>query len=149
MNEDEFKQARERLNQNPCPFQKAILSSRCGCEKCHRLSIAERENVACISTSAQKRCVELFENFCKNAKFVFKNIDLEGGAMPHGKAMRVQCGGLFGLAATFVDGANFPQVDNIDALVTHSLEKYGNMESLPYQNIVKFISSCKVRHSQC
>jgi hypothetical protein len=148
MNEDEFKQIRERLNQNPCPFQKAILSSRCDCEKCHRLSIAERENVACISTSAQRRCVELFNHFCKNARFVLKNINLIGDKLPHGKAMKVQCGGLFGLAATFIDGAEIPQVDNIDALVTKSLEKYGNMEALPYQNIVKFISNCKVRHSQ-
>jgi len=148
MNEDEFKQIRERLNQNPCPFQKAILSSRCGCEKCHRLSIAERENVACISTSAQRRCVELFDHFCKNARFVLKKLDLEG-KMPHGKAMKVQCGGLFGLAATFVKGAELPQVENIDALITHSLEKYGDMDALPYQNIVKFISSCKVRRSQC
>ena len=148
MNEDEFKKIRERLNQNPCPFQKAILSSRCGCEKCHRLNIAERENVACISTSAQRRCVELFDHFYKNARFVLKNINLEG-KLPHGKAMKVQCGGLFGLAATFAEGAELPQVDNIDALVTKSLEKYGNMEEMPYQNIVKFISSCKVRHSQC
>ncbi len=148
MNENEFKQIQERLNQNPCPFQKAILSSRCGCEKSHRLNIAERENVACISTSAQRRCVELFEHFSANARFVFKNLNLEAEALPHGQAMKVQCGGLFGLAAMFTEGADFPQVDNIDALVTQSLEKYGDMEKLPYQDIVKFIRNCKVRNSQ-
>lgn len=59
MDEHEFQQAREQLNQRPCPFEKAILSSRCFCTKCQRLNIAEREMAACVSSVTQARCVIL------------------------------------------------------------------------------------------
>jgi len=146
MDEQEFQQARENLNQCPCPFEKALLSSRCGCAQFRRLNIAERESAACISPTAQRRCAELLELLYQNARFALKQAHLEG-PQPHAKAMKVQCGGLLGLQ-TVLDSqsAETPApVENIDALVTQTLDKFGEFQKLPYFEIVKFISNYQVR----
>jgi len=140
MDEHEFQQTREKLNQCPCTFEKAILSSRCGCAKCQRLNIAEREAAACVSPAAQARCAVLLEQLYQNARFALKQPRIEG-PQPHAKAMKVQCGGLFGLATVLSEGA----VENIDALVTQALETFGSLEDLPFSEIVKFISHYQVR----
>ena len=146
MDEREYQQARERLNQCPCPFEKAILSSRCACAKCQRLNIAEREAAACVFPTAQARCVVLLELLYQNARFALKQSHLESPP-PHTKAMKVQCGGLFGLAAVLFSENReaAPVVTNIDALLTQALATFGEFNKLPYQEIVKFISNYQVR----
>ncbi len=148
MDEQEFQQARETLNQCPCPFEKALLSSRCGCAQFQRLNIAEREAAACISPTAQQQCAELLEQLYQNARFALKQTHLDG-QQPHGKAMKVQCGGLLGLQ-TVLDSQGAvtqppPPVKDINALVTQTLEKFGEFSELPYFEIVKFISNYQVR----
>ncbi|MEN8217423.1 MAG: hypothetical protein ABFS56_13860 [Pseudomonadota bacterium] len=140
MDEHEFQQTRERLNQCPCPFEKAILSSRCGCAKCQRLNIAERETAACVSHTAQARCAVLLDQLYQNARFALKQPRIEG-PQSHAKAMKVQCGGLFGLATVLSEGP----VENIHALVTQAVERFGSLEALPFSEIVKFISHYQIR----
>jgi hypothetical protein len=144
MDEHEFQQARERLIQYPCPFEKAVLSSRCGCAKCQRLNIAEREATTCVSPAAQARCAILLEHLYQKARFALKQPRIEG-PQPHAKAMKVQCGGLLGLAAVLFEQAEPPSVENIDALVTQALETFGGMDDLPFFDIVKFLSHYQVR----
>ncbi len=145
MDEREFKKTRTSLNKNPCPFEKAILSHRCGCEKCQRLSLAEREMATCTSSIAQARCVYLLEQLYQNARFTLKQPRLEV-QQPHAKAMKVQCGGLFGLARLLSEQeAESLQIENIDALATQALDTFGEIEAIPFSKIVKFISHYQVR----
>jgi hypothetical protein len=146
MDELEYQQTLEKLNQCPCPYEKAILSNRCACEKEKRMNIAERETVACLSTEAQERCLTLLDYFFENARFALKQTNLEG-PQPHAKAMKVQCGGLLGLqvALNKEEPAQANPVENIDALVTQALEEFGTLNQLPYQKIIQFISHYQVR----
>ncbi len=153
MDEREFQQVREQLNQHPCPFEKAIFSSCCGCTKCQRLNLAERETAACLSATAQARCVILLDKLYQNARFAIKKVRLVD-PQPHAKAMKVQCGGLIGLQSVLVlkeafdtkkVGFETKQVKDIDALITEALEQLGGVEKFPYQEIVKFISHYQVR----
>jgi hypothetical protein len=144
MDEHEFQKAREGLNQYPCPFEKAILSSRCGCAKSQRLNIAERETAACTSSAAQERCAVLLKQLYQNARFALKQARLEG-PQPHAQAMKVQCGGLLGLASVLSERAEVSPVENIDALLTQAAETFGDLEDLPFSDIVKFISHYQVR----
>lgn len=160
MDEHEFQQTREQLNQCPCPFEKAILSNRCFCTKCQRLNIAEREMTACISLVAQMRCVSLFEQLYKNARFAIKQVRLDS-PQPHAKVMKVQCGGLLGLQSVIMSSekcsmvaseevvseeySRMKQIKNIDALITQALEIWDRIENFPYQEIVKCISHYHIR----
>jgi hypothetical protein len=145
MDEREYQQAREQLNQCPCPFEKAVLSSRCGCVHFQRLNIAEREAAACQSPMAQARCTQLLDYFYQNAQFALKLSHL-GHQLAHSKAMKLQCGGLVGLQSVlqFPSSGTF-QVENIDALITHALNIFDKLEQLPYQKIIKFINHYQVR----
>lgn len=144
MDEHEYQKAREILNQCPCPFEKALLSSRCACAKFQRLNIAEREAASCISPVAQARCIVLLEQLYQNARFALKQSRLDGPT-PHAKSMKVQCGGLLGLQAVLISEHVDKPVENIDGLVTQALETFGELEKLPYQEIIKFISHYQVR----
>lgn len=145
MDEHEFQQARKTLDQCPCPFEKAILSSRCACANSRRLNIAEREAATCLSSAAQMRCVALLEQLYQNAQFALKLPHLES-PLPHAKAMKVQCGGLLGLQATLYSNCTeTSQVKNIDALVIEAQRQFGELTQLPYQEIVKFINHYQVR----
>ncbi|EDN67914.1 conserved hypothetical protein [Beggiatoa sp. PS] len=146
MNELEYQQTLEKLNQCPCTYEKAILSNRCACEKSQRIYIAEREAVACLSSEAQERCMTLLEQFFDNARFALRQTNLET-PQPHAKAMKVQCGGLLGLQAALSaeQPTELKPVENIDALVTQALEEFGDFKQLPYQKIIQFISHYQVR----
>jgi hypothetical protein len=151
MDESEYQQAREQLNQCPCPFEKAILSSCCGCQKCQRLNIAEREAVTCTLPTAQACCVELLNYLQQNAQFALKLAQL-GNPLPHIKAMKLQCGGLLGLQFILSIEANpvdqkFDniKVENIYELVTKAIDKFEKIERVPLQELMKFISHYQVR----
>lgn len=145
MDEREYQQAREQLNQCPCTFEKAVLSSRCGCIHLQRLNIAEREAAACQSPMAQARCTQLLYYFYQNAQFALKLPHLDH-QLAHAKAMKLQCGGLVGLQSVLqLQSAGTLQVENIDALITQALNAFEKLEQLPYQTIIKFINHYQVR----
>jgi hypothetical protein len=144
MEEFEFQQTREQLNQCPCPYEKAILSSRCFCKNCQRIYIAEREMATCLAPPAQEYCLTLRDRLNEKARFALKQTHLDG-PQPHTKAMKMQCGGLQGLQAILAQETELKPVKNITALVTQAIEQFGDLTHLPYQEIVRFISNYQVR----
>jgi hypothetical protein len=129
------------FNQCPCPFEKAILTSRCGCEKFQRLNIAEREAAACVSVSAQQQCVELLEQLYQNARFALQQSNLNS-PLAHAKMMKLQCGGLQGLQSILKQRGN---INNINGLVKSLFTNFDDLKKIPYQEIVQFISHYQVR----
>jgi hypothetical protein len=129
------------FNQCPCPFEKAILTSRCGCEKFQRLNIAEREAAACVSVSAQQQCVELLEQLYQNARFALQQSNLNS-PLVHAKMMKLQCGGLQGLQSILKQRGN---INNINGLVKYIFTNFDDLKKIPYQEIVQFISHYQVR----
>ncbi|RMD68654.1 MAG: hypothetical protein D6819_08885 [Gammaproteobacteria bacterium] len=136
MDEARFKEASRHLNPLPCPFEKAILSRRWSCQQARRIHIAEREVVGCAREEAQRRCADYLSLLLEKARFVLKHAP--GEALPHGKALRLQEGGLSALEAMM--GAR-----DIDALLNMALEHYGGLEALPFETLVRGIARCRGR----
>jgi len=148
MDENEYKHAYHTLNQRPCAFEKAILSSRCHCAFCQRLNIAEREAVMCQAQAAALPCAELLAQLRQNATFALKLTHLDG-PLPHAKEMKVQCGGLLGLQAVlFPEQPAADHVANIHALISQAIEVFGGLDQIPYQTIVQSIHHYQVRSSR-
>jgi hypothetical protein len=143
VDEDIYRETYRRLNPLPCVFEKAILRTCCRCELAQKLNLAEREAVACTRADAQKTCRSVLD--AMHAKAVFA-VHAPGtpGPLPHGKEIRIQCGGLLGLKE--VMGVDIPG-DTIDvhALLRSALDRYGDSERLPHQDIVRVISSYRNR----
>jgi len=128
-----------------CPFARAILSNGFGCENATRLFIGEGADIGCTSDTARTNCLFLLETLKQNAQFALK-LRSPDARLPHGKLMKLQCGGLLGLqAALSPERARQPTLANIHALVVKAHETYGSLRDLPYRDIVKSVSAYKPR----
>lgn len=145
MEEQEYRQIYYHLNRYPCAFAKAILSSRCNCMNCQRLNLAEREEITCMTKEAQELCTNALQHFYQNAKFTLK-LKNPLPPFPHGKAIKVQCGGLLGLQAVlFPDRKDTLQVEDVYTLIMQALTTFTSVSQFPYQDIIKFVGRYKAR----
>lgn len=140
MDEDEFKATYAEVNERPCVFAKAILTRCAGCSRQQKLLIAEREAVACASPGAHDRCAAVAGRLRDNALFALRMTHMEG-PLPHGKEIKVQCGGLRGLC----DAMGEEEPVDVSRLMEDALRRFGSVERLPYVEIVKAITGYKPR----
>ena len=152
MEENEYRETYQEINTLPCIFERAILVRCAGCGQARRLYLAEREAVACRSIDAQLDCAQLLELMHDNARFVLRQPSIDA-PLPHAKEVRVQCGGIRGLG-DLVDARNdagqqtdkeLAGAENIHALIRLARQRYGNLQALPFQDIVLGISRWQSR----
>ncbi len=139
MDEDAYRAVYNTVNRDKCVFEKALNNRRCECEKKDRKLIATREAVGCHSKPALANCSKFLNTMRQNARFSLKVIMVEG-PMPHNKELQVQAGGCLQLEKIlFPERESNTKAENIYEIVNVALEKYGNIESLPYSEIVQGI----------
>lgn len=145
MDEKEFKATYSEVNEQPCVFAKAILTRCCRCERAQRLYIAEREAVACKSPGAQQQCGEILQAFRRKARFALRLTHLDD-RLPHGKEIKVQCGGVLGLR-----NALTPQCEeqpDIRETLERGMSAYGEIDAFPFTEILKRITTYRARRSR-
>lgn len=140
MDEDIYRATYNKLNPNRCIFEKAITNRRCDCQLKRKFVIATRECVACQSEAAMQRCTRVLNAVRNSARFSLKVVTVNG-PMPHNKELQVQAGGMLALQNLIT---NMPDLElkttvNIHQTMKNALEKYGNIEDLPYGELVKGI----------
>lgn len=145
MDEKEFKKTFRDFNDAPCIFAKAILRRCAHCSRSQRVFIAEREAVACKSPGARQRCAEVLAVLHEKATFALRLPQPEM-VLPHGKELKVQCGGMLGLQqALLQQGEAAEVVDDIHDLLEEAIRDYSDVESFPYGEVVKGITRFKPR----
>ncbi len=145
MDEKEFKKTLRSVNPHPCVFEKTILSRNGACEHALKHNIAEREAVGCDAEAAQSDCTAWLSVLRDKAVFALGGVD-RSGMLAHAKALRLQVGGLRGLHALLVpEQAGQTPLENIHGLIDRAKLVYGNLHTLPYQEIVKGVASFKGR----
>jgi hypothetical protein len=126
-----------------CPFEKPILSAQCGCENATHNVVAERMTVGCRSPFAHNNCQLLLAMLRERSRFALKITD-PWQDLPFGKQMRVMVGGLAGLQRILhPDAAARP--DNIHALVCAAQQRFGALEALPFDEIVRAVTAFQPR----
>ena len=145
MDEKEFKKTVRNVNNAPCVFAKAILRRCSTCSRSEKLFIGEREAVACKSPGARQLCAEVLAVLHDKATFALHLPHAEV-VLPHGKELKVQCGGMLGLqAALHPEREAAEQVEDIYDLLTEALKLYQDTESLPYGQVVRGITRFQPR----
>ena len=140
MDENEYRDLYHSVNQLRCCFEKAILTRRFGCAKLVKINIADREAAACSDPDAQIECKTLLGLLRKNAAFTLKTASTHN-ALPHAKEIRAQCGGLAGLAHTLNAEDEPPTgVKDIHDCIQEAKINFGDLQQLPYTDIVKVIA---------
>jgi hypothetical protein len=139
MEEQEYKDTYQHVNQRRCVFEKSITSRRCSCEKSLRFHLADREGVSCNSTSCNALCTEFLNTMRRKARFAL-HLTSADSPLPHAKEIKVQTGGLLGLQTLLhPDRAEATDVNNAIGLVDSAMRQYGALDKLPYDLIVQAI----------
>jgi hypothetical protein len=139
MDQDAFRETYREVNENFCAFEKSVLINQCNCSKAERFCIAEREGVHCLSEEGQARCLDALSILRDHATFALR--ELTEGKLPHGKAMRVQIGGMRGLNKLL--NGNDTQAPDVDAILQAAIQRWGSLEQLPFSEIMPSIAAYK------
>lgn len=140
MDEDAFKNIYGGYDPQRCHFAKAILTRCAGCARSQRVLIAEREAISCLSRAGHERCGTVLPLLREKALFALGLTHSEQ-RLPHGKEMKVECGGLGALAGLLEAAAP----DDVDALLQRAEKAYGAVERIPFGEIVGAISRYSLR----
>lgn len=141
MDEAQYRATRAQLNPLPCVFEKALLCQAAACEAAQRVSLAEREMVACREPLARAACGQLLHLLRSNSAFALKLKDTQR-ILPHAMTMKIQCGGLVGLRDLLDPEAHAPDVLR---LVRLAQAEYGAFEDLPFSRIVQGVAHWQIR----
>ena len=142
MDQDAFRQTYKEVNERYCAFEKSVLTNQCQCSQAERFCIAEREGVHCNSDAGQQRCLQLLALLREHARFALRTDSAEQGMLPHGKAIRIQVGGMRGLHAVLQPGDPVPeQIDDIYGLIERALQAFGTLEALPFSEVMPQIAA--------
>lgn len=141
MDETSYHATRKQINPLPCVFEKAILCQAAACEAAQRLSLAEREMVACREPLTRAACGQLLSLLRANSAFALKVKDAQR-ILPHAMMMKVQCGGLTGLRDLLDPDSHAP---NVLRLVQRAQETYDSLDALPFSQIVQGVAHWQIR----
>ncbi len=146
MDQDAFRATYREVNERFCILEKAILTNQCECSVAEKFCIAEREGVHCKSDEGQQNCQEIIEVLREQSRFTLHQIDSGSGRLPHGKAMRIQVGGMRGLYHILNPQQDMPQpVPDIYKLVLRIKQHFSDLQQLPFNQIVQYIAAYKIK----
>jgi len=143
MEEDEYKSTYSELAAVRCVFEKALTNHQAKCALSRHFCLADREGYSCDDAASSLKCSELLEKLRKKSIFVLKLRDVDG-PLPHNMEIRVQVGGVRGLAK-LINTDIVDKVDNIHRVLDQVINKFGSLDSLPYSEIVQSIEQFQGR----
>lgn len=145
MDQDAFRQTYREVNEVFCAFEKSVLTNECRCSQAERFCIAEREGVHCRSEPAQARCLKWLELLREQARFALRT-DEERRLLPHGKAIRLQVGGMRGLTLLMAPDVEKPStIEDVGALLAGAEQRFGTLEAVPFSEIMREVAAYQVR----
>ncbi|MBV2121084.1 MAG: hypothetical protein KUF74_06490 [Candidatus Thiodiazotropha sp. (ex Ctena orbiculata)] len=145
MDQDAFRRTYREMNERICAYEKSLLSRHCDCSQAKKICIAEREGVHCISDEANAQCLELLKNLRHQARFALKSNN-DNEVLPHGKAMRLQVGGLRGLFSVLYPDQTTPEViEDVFQLISRAKAEFNSLDNLPFQTLIQHVSAYQGR----
>lgn len=144
VDEEQYRRTYQEVITAPCPFEKAVLQRVCACPRAAKSNIAEREAVNCRSPEAQETCVAFLHYLRKRANFAL-GLKRTPGALPHAKAIKIQCGGLLGLQHALDPFAQETRVSDVYGLMNRAVKRFQKISKFPFDQIVREVSKYKGR----
>ena len=143
LDENAYRDAYSTVNPLQCVFERAILCRCCGCEHSVKRNIAEREAAGCLNAPAHALCVELKKELRRVAAFTLKLANPDE-PLPHTKELKLQCGGILGVARVVTPETTGP-VANIISVLLAATQQYGALANFPYQEIIHAVHTYEPR----
>ena len=143
MDQDAFRKTYREVNEVFCAFEKSVLTSECQCSQAERFCIAEREGVHCRSEERQGRCLKWLELLREQARFALRTEE-QRNLLPHGKAIRLQVGGIRGLIKV-LSAAEQTTTEDVDQLLAEAENRFDALENAPFSEIMRDVAAYQVR----
>jgi hypothetical protein len=144
VDQDAFRQTYREVNNTYCAFEKSVLTNECGCGQAERFCIAEREGVRCRSEESQARCLEWLELLREQARFALRTEE-ERQLLPHGKAIRLQVGGMRGIRQLLFGPQDQEPIDDIDGILARAQQDFGRLADVPFSEVMRAVAAHQVR----
>ena len=144
MDEKEYKDTYDHLNQLRCVYEKCMTSLHGACSQGKMFRLADRHGFGCHSSVHQVQCSALLGHLRSKTKFVFKLHDIDG-PLPHNKEIRVQNGGLDGLHEMVYEDGKPEKIEDVSQLISDAVTKYGGVEKIPYDQVMKSVMAYEAR----
>ena len=142
MEEGEYKSTYNELVSIRCVFEKALTNNQAKCSLSRHFCLADREGYSCENAESSGKCSKYLEKLREKSRFVLKLHEING-PLPHNMEIRVQAGGIIGLAKLVcvnVDGqSKQPVVDDISWILNDVQKKYGLLANWPYSEIIQSV----------
>ena len=126
-----------------CPFRKTILGGTCNCTLASKTHLPTGCSISCSDDRAWDDCEHVLNEMISAAQFVLQYVD-GTDSLTHGKLMKVQHGGLLGLAR-LVYGEQVSHVDDIRALVNAAQRTYTSLSLIPCAELLTDISGWQLK----
>ena len=120
-----------------CPFRKTILGGTCNCSKAAKTHLPTGCSVTCKDDTAWDQCEQILDHLVGGAQFTLHYVD-GTDSLTHGKLMKVQHGGLLGLAVLHNDKE---QVSDIHELLEKLVARYGSVGDIPIEPLLPYIKT--------
>ena len=147
MEEDAYRSTYHQINTTRCAFEKTILNRQGNCPQSHKFCLAEREGVTCKSSAHQKRCQQFLAMMRSKAQFVLK-LTQPGVQLPHAKELKVQLGGLQGLAELVDYPRESKNISDINGLVAKIESRYSSLDEVPVEGMLNAIRNMPGRRQR-
>ena len=145
MDQDAFRRTYREVNEVYCAFEKSVLTNECRCSQAERFCIAEREGVHCRSEERQTRCLKWLELLREQARFALRTEE-QRKLLPHGKAIRLQVGGMRGLMKVLKGSeSGTTSVDDVDGMLAEAENHFDALENAPFSEIMREVAAYQVR----
>lgn len=148
MEEGEYKSTYNELVSVRCVFEKALTNHQAKCPLSKHFCLADREGYSCKDKESSVKCDEFLAKLREKSIFVLKLHDIEG-PLPHNKEIRVQAGGVTGVAKSIGmmndDQGGQSAVSDIYGVLCNAVEKFGSLDDLPYSEIIQSVKQFKGR----
>ena len=129
--------------ENICPFGSPLVTETCECEHADQVVRRGGAEIICQDAAAYSRCRDLFQQLKQVALPEFE-VEDDLTTMPHSVLQKIQFGGLTGLQTLLTEQTE-DKITNVAKLVEAVEMKYGNLDSLPYAELVHFITQYKLK----
>lgn len=126
-----------------CPFGSTLVTETCACVHAEQVVRRGGAEIICQEDAAYSRCSNLFQHL-KQAALPAFDVEDDLTTMPHSVLQKIQFGGLLGLQTLLTNQAA-DQVANVVSLMEAAEAKYGSLDSLPYAELVRFITEYKLK----
>jgi len=144
VDESEYRDTYQRINPRRCWFEKAINARCATCALARRFYLANREGVSCADAEGRARCAALLPELRRKAIFALGLTEADG-PLPHAREMKVQIGGMLGIQKGLHPEREEEQVEDITGLLHEAASRWGEMNSWPWQAIVRSVVAFDAR----